>query len=414
MKKLMVLGCAALMVFAFALPAMAKVQVGGMITTDLYYWDASGENVAFPAIPSRGGTLQNGREEFQINLPNPLNRLNAKYTSDDGNIGGFIELRGGGPDSASANVIWNYGWIDWHFNPNFYLRIGRQTQAFAIHAPGQQVGRESGHLILVGFGNIHGGSARDSVRGYIKFTDNVRMEIQLMDPDNVNDEVIGGFTNTPGLTAGPFEENTLPRFDIALPMKFNGWTVEPAFTYLKQSYDQVVGGADDSLDCWGGSLFVGGGFGMFEFEGEITLGENLGDGNYVSGPGAAPAVRAIGYNNGAVPVGNNAFNDTEFVAFWLQGGFKFGAATLQLIYGYQNMQNDVNPLIPGDDVDITRQAFVVNLPIKVAKGFTVTPEVGYYDFDDSAQNGTVGGDGSPVPVDFGEVWVFGVQFQLVF
>ena len=68
----------------------------------------------------------------QMNLPLPLNRLNAKYTSDDGMIGGFIEVRGGGTNRGDTGVVWNYGWIDWRFNPNVYLRVGRQTQAFAI------------------------------------------------------------------------------------------------------------------------------------------------------------------------------------------------------------------------------------------------------------------------------------------
>jgi len=49
----------------------------------------------------------------------------------------------------------------------------------------------------------------------------------------------------------------------------------------------------------------------------------------------------------------------------------------------------------------------ISWPISVAKGFTIRPELMFYDYDDSAQI-----EGSQF--DRGSEWVLGVQAMLVF
>ena len=241
--------------------------------------------------------------EFAIGQP--WNRLNVQYISDDKKIGGMLELRTGGQkgggDSVNAtanptgenNFVWELAYIDWHFNPNFYLRVGRQTQTFAIYSPEQQMGHNHGHIVLAGFGNIHGGTSRDGIRAYIKFNDNVRMEIQALNPDTDGTAALPGSAGelTARYTAAAgdrvAEENTIPRFDLSVPIKFGNFAIEPSVSWAKSEYNGVVAGSDDSYDSWGAALGMKAGFGPFTLSGEVTYGENLGSHTYVGAGNAA-------------------------------------------------------------------------------------------------------------------------------
>jgi hypothetical protein len=415
MKKFFIVAVSALLCICLAGPAMAKVQMGGMITVDTYYINISDEFASGGVAP---GTVagSDSLNVTQMDLPLPLNRLNAKYTSDDGMIGGFIEVRGGGGQAAQT-TFWNYAWIDWRFNPNVYLRLGRQTQSFAIHAPKQAVGwnsRGGRHLILVGFGNIHGGSSRDSIRLYWKFNDMIRMEIQAMDPDSdpAGISAANGVVTGPGVAVvapGAVEEMSLPRFDLALPISVGNWVIEPSFTWLQTSYVNVPGGSDDDYQIYGAAIGVKGGIGPVIIGGEFTYGRNLGGANHAGSSNWQPSA----YVDGA---GNIRTEDTDGYAWWFHLGFKLGPATIYGIVANQSTDNDGNPGVAsisagGADAiewDIDRWAYGISVPISVAKGFTIQPEFMYYDYDSDAKIGGIQN------TDLGSQWVLGVQWQLTF
>jgi hypothetical protein len=324
-------------------------------------------------------------------------------------IGGFIELRGGGP-RATNNAIWNYGWIDWRFNPNVYLRIGRQTQAFAIMAPQVNLGfyADGGaHLVGLGTGNIHGGSARDSVRLYWKFNDMVRMELQAMDPDS---DPTGASVVTvqnpvaPGVTVTAVEENAIPRFDLALPITVGNFVIEPSFTWSQQKFDGVEATDDDSFDALAACVGIKAGFGPVVLGGEFTYGKNLGGANYVGSANWTPTA----YDSDA-DADLDKIEDTTGYAWWFHLGFKLGPATIYGIVGNNNTDNDGSP-VAGDaaEFDISSWMYGVSVPISVAKGFSIRPEFMYYDYDSSAQVAGVSG------VDRGNEWLLGLQFNLAF
>jgi hypothetical protein len=399
MKKFLIIALTAVFCLALAGPAMAKVSVSGMLTSDYYYLDQNEQRA--------GG---NGNTFTQFDLPRVFNRLTIKYASDDNAIRGLMELRGGevGGGTTTDPAYVNYAWIDWQLSPAAYLRFGRQTQAFSIMAPQQMVGFQSGHVVGIGYGNIHGGSSRDGVRLYYKFSDMARIEVQLLDPDNDGNEVIGGVTFQ-GITFPAFstqaggvrrEENVIPRFDVSLPLTFGNVVIEPSFTYLKQEYDEVAAGWDDSVDIWGLALGGRGAFGMFSFAAEINYGQNLGDGNYVGG---APA-NALAYT----PDGGSTWlvEDAKILAFWLQIGLKLGPSTVYGIYGQSKTEWD-NLASPGVTGEVTRKMYGISWPISVVKGFTIRPELMFYDLDDGARFGTS-------RVDFGDETLFGIQAMLVF
>lgn len=396
MKKFLVMMLAAGVCLAFAMPAAAKVTIQGMLTTDIYYLD---QDEHFGAT---GGLLPdngNGLEQTRIDMPPALERLTVKWANDDNTVRGYIQLRGGGRGGASVaggDVYFNYLWIDWQLSPTFYLRFGRQTQAFAIMAPQQFLGQNSGHIVGAGFGNVHGGSARDAVRAYIKLSDNVRLELQALDPDNDSAEVVSGFTPTPGGILR--EENTIPRFDVAVPITLGNVTIEPSGTYLTQDYDQVGANQDDSVDIWGLALGVKAGFGVFSFAGELTIGENLGVGNYAGGTNAVPSFFVSG--------GRTNVEDAQIMSWWGQVGIKLGPSTLYLVVGQNSVELD-NAGAVGAKTEIDRAMYGISWPIAVSKGLTLRPEAFVYDFDDGA---TVAG----TPQNLGEEKVVGLQVMLTF
>jgi hypothetical protein len=429
MKKLYVGIIAAICCVAFAVPALAEVKMGGMISAEQFYWDRSADRVnpQTKNIPQ----LRDDYSSVEFGMGQPWNRLNMQYISDDKKIGGMIEIRTGGQKSAGNspaasagvagnqenNFTWEFAYIDWHINPSFYLRIGRQTQTFAITSPDQQMGHNHGHIVMANFGNVHGGTSRDGIRAYIKFNDNVRMEVQLLNPDS--DGTTPEFATVPRPTAaqgGPggfaLEENVIPRIDLSLPIKFANVMLEPSFTWLKQEYDQVGPGSDDSYDIWGIALGGKVAFGPFSITGEITYGENLGLGGYVGGG----YYGARGIYTPTNAVGTTRFEDTEVLSWWVQLQFDFGPFALQGLVGYQSEENDGDPAVARDgaEFDVARWAYGFQVPINIAKNFKMVPQIWFYDYDDDAVLGTNTVANRPFNTDLGEEWMIGLFWQLTF
>lgn len=417
MKKLLVGVLAALCCLAITAPVIAETKVGGMITSDMYYWDRSKERI-LGGLLKNATTVQDDWATTRMVMPQAWNRLWVDYRSDDKNLAGYIQLRTGGQKGNSGGVAneniftWEYAWIDWHFNPNFYLRIGRQTQAFAIYTPDQNMGHVDGHIIGSGFGNIHGGTSRDAIRAYIKFNDNVRMEVQLQDPNteaDAQDEL--NLPRQTGLAGNALEANKVPRFDLAVPIKVGNFNIEPSFSYMKQNWDQVAAGSDDSFDIWGLALGAKAAFGPVTLSGEITYGENLGSGTYVGAGNGAP----ITYLN---TLGQTKIEDGKTLAWWFEFSFNFGPAAIQAIVGMDKGKNDGDPTIARDASEWSRSQWMYGfqVPIYVAKNFTVTPAIWFYDYDGSATVGGAAGSAgrAGIDTDFGSETMIGVQFALTF
>lgn len=433
MKKLFIGVVAAFICLAFVAPVLAEVKVGGMISSEQFYWKRSQERQAGGAASVQGPTGTAGfydtYKSVEFGMQAAFNRLNVQYISDDKKIGGFIELRGGSFNRGDATV-WNYAYMDWHLNPNFYFRVGRQTQSFSIMAPDQEAGGIAGTALLNNFGNIHGGSSRDAVRAYIKFTDNVRMEINVIHPDSDGTNTAPGSTGELRLAgANPVsaaatvalpaaagqndivrEENTIPRIDIALPIKFGNFTVEPAVTWSRSDYNNVAAGSDDNIDAWGASIGAKAGFGPLTIMGEVNYGENLGtQGAYVGTNGVA-----MTYVDAA---GNTRIEDGEELQAWLEVQFDFGPFAIQGMVGYATFENDGDPATARDaaEYDVERWAYGLAFPIKIAKNMTMKPSFFYFDYDGSATGGGAAGSAQrDFDTDLGTELVAGIWWQLVF
>jgi hypothetical protein len=409
MKKLLVIALAVVLCLAFTLPAAAKVRISGRITSD-FVWSNQDEENAAGGVEKGQPNAQGKISETSFTLPRPHNRLTARYSNDDESLIGVIELRGGtdGDDDLDDSGHWNYGYVMWRINPMWRLQIGQQSQTFAITAGGPGAGWQRYKRSATGFGNVHGGSTRTGFKVLTQFSDAVRMEVQLIDPDGEDQDL--NIPAEPAIGGNAIEENVIPRIDISLPIKLANFSIEPSFTWLVQEYDQVAAGNDDDFNIWGLCLGFRGGFGPLSLAGEITYGDNLGAGNYNNnGPNPGQPTTYVD-NNGFTKVA-----DSEVLAGWIDIGYKFGPASLVGFFGYNRVQNDGDPAVAkeaGDaaEIDRTNLAYGLRVPINVAKGWTITPEYTIYDYgtDEFDQNALGRNE------DFGKQSILGVRFMLRF
>jgi hypothetical protein len=275
MKKFIILVLAAFFCLAFTLPAMAKVTVGGRVALDWSYIDTNSEasttsivaGSPTQGVPLGSTTTSNGFKDMNFVVPWTLNRLNVKYTSDDGALSAFIEWRGGGSNDASSTAgFLNYSWITWQITPSNQITFGKQTTNFARFIPQQWVGTHVGTIVGVGFGNVHHGTARTGIKGYWRMSDMIGLVWGLYDADTVAPSAgIALATTAPGalLFGTTAQENQLPRIDLALPIRFSWGRLEPSVTWSRAEYDQFPAGAEDNYDMYGVSLGGTGSWGMF-------------------------------------------------------------------------------------------------------------------------------------------------------
>ena len=415
MKKLFIIGLAAIFCLAIAPVAMAKITMGGMITTDLYYMDQSSERVTANGRIQNAVSIADDFQELTIAVPQSNNRVIMRYKNDDNTLTGYIEMRGGGTNGGNA-IDYKYAWFDYKLNDTVHFRFGRQPQAFATYtAFAANMGFNDGFSLLANYGNFQVTDG-DSVKAYVKFNDMVRLEVQFEDPRGNEGTITdggAGDVNRSNPNVPITEQNTLPKIDVALPIAIGNITLEPAATYFSNEYDGKLG--DDNIDMWGFSLGAKAGFGPVTFWGEITYGENIGAHNWSGGGNAGPAFAAQARSIAVARImdtnadGINEVVDTEIVAGWIQMGINFGPATLLAAVGMEDIEND-GAAVANDEIDVTRYGYAVSLPIKVAKNFTVQPAVIYHDRGDSEQDGT----NNPLSVDYGDEILVGVQFSLKF
>jgi len=123
MKKLFAIVLAALMIAAFAAPAMAKVKVGGIVFLD-FYWNTIDGDTRNGGRRVGAQNSTNDWQQTQIEVPS-FSRLNATWTNED-NVGMFIELGiGGANGTEGVGLRHAVGW--WKPVPNFEIRAGHTT-----------------------------------------------------------------------------------------------------------------------------------------------------------------------------------------------------------------------------------------------------------------------------------------------
>ena len=417
MKKVLIMALGAVFCLAVELPAMAKVEVGGEVTLDWTYLSLSPETAQWYRRGEWAGTptTKGGFEEMKLTTVFGGNRLNARYTSDDGALVGFIELWGGESLGVYPDVMLWYAYIQWQITPTNRITFGLQTTNFARFYPDQWVGFPWSSVWGIGFGNVNHANTRRGIKGYWRISDMFGLVWGLWENKIVPPS--GGavfFVFPPGMAPPAWlfseAENKLPRIDLALPIRFPWGRIEPSVTWSRFEYDQVPWVGDDSYDIWGVSIGTDISFGMFSFGGEITWGENLGGGSYRGAEGARPAF----YVDSA---GNRWVADAEVISWFVDVGFKFGRNKINVMYGEIDYENDGNPSVPmASDpfyFKLTKSFYGISWRIDVAKGFIIRPELMFYDHGkDTIAYGRTFNYGRAF--NRGKMWLLGVQFKLTF
>jgi len=390
MKKLFIIGFAALLLVAFTAPAMAKVKIGGIVFVDAYYLDRDKNNDRTPLQP---GQVKHAYSATKIQVPN-ITRLYGRWTNED-NVGMYIELGLGetATSTSGTNVSLRhaYGW--WDISPAFQLMAGHTTTPFSPLNPSQLLGTRSGtlNIIGVGYGDFYSGRYVQ-VRGTWKFGKVARLEIAALDPNAAGNPNVPKHDEYAGITPNA----KLPRFDLSLPLTFGPVKIYPSYFFNYKTLEGTAPGADDDLYVWGGSLGLRFGAGPFSLSAEGQFGRNWANSQGLVGN--SPSASAMGAS-----LHNLDIQDAKCYNGWIDLAFKFGPATPHAIYGIQNGQGS-----GADKTNATTQMIGLSVPIDLAKGFRLRPEVMWY--FDGTNNKNSAGEG----VNNGAYAIYGVQFQITF
>jgi len=400
MKKIFIILTALLLLVVFTMPAIAKLKIGGIIFTDFYYLDRDKENSYW--WWSGNGDTSYGSTTLQ--LPN-ISRFYAKWTNED-NVGMYVEL-GLGQDggrlrnSRSDGVLLRkaYGW--WDISSDLQIMAGKSTTPFSPLNPSQLLGTRSGtyNIIGVGYGDFYSGRLIQ-VRGTYKFNKNIHLALALVDP-NGRADVIGSYGPWYGWDGWSYQSTTrVPRVDIALPITFGNFNIYPSVLYQSRTVDILrprYAGHEDTLVSYVGSLGFKTGYGLFGISAEMNYGKNWANTRGLIGvsPSAELAMATM-QEDGRI-------NDAETYSFWIDLSYEFGPVTPHLIYGQMATKNK----FWGDDIKAKSQMYGVSCPIQLAKGFSIRPEVMFYDDGDIKIAGEK-------DISTGKYAIYGLQFQITF
>jgi hypothetical protein len=308
--------------------------------------------------------------------------------------------------SNGLNLRHAYGW--WDVTPDFQIMAGKSTTPFSPLNPSQMIGTRSGtvNIIGAGYGNFYSGRFAQ-VRGTWKFGKVGRLAVALVDP-NGGSRIVTSFAKYfPWDAAGwDYQTNTkLPRIDIAVPLYFGPISIYPGFLWQERTVDNISGGtanpapaaADDSVTTYIGSLGIKGGFGGFSFAAEGNWGQNWGNTRALIGT-SAPTIFASAMLNS-----DGSTNDSTTYGYWFDLGYKFGPVNPHVIFGQLKTKAD----LLNTSVDTSSTVWGFSIPIDLAKGFRIRPELMWYD------DGEFQIAGSDL-VELGSYAIYGVQFQITF
>jgi hypothetical protein len=322
----------------------------------------------------------------------------------------YIEFGIGGASGASTVIVRHaYGW--WDISPMFQLMAGHSTTPFSPLNPSQLIGTQSGSLnsIGAGYGEFYSGRF-PQVRGTFNFGKAFQLAVALVDEN-------GGARFTDQYPAGTlptdFQTNAvLPRLDVGANIALGPVSLKPSVLFQKKTFDNVAAPGTpasmlgDTVNTWAGSLGIKFGMGPFMLEAEGQMGQNWGNTRNLIGnsPSATHAGITMYRANTA---SNYRTDDTQNYSYWIDLAFKFGPVTPHLIFGQQQSQGDDNPM------SYRTTMMGVSVPITLAKGFTVRPELMWYDDGDNntAYNATTATQSKS---NDGSYAIYGVQFQITF
>jgi hypothetical protein len=351
MKKLLTLVFAAAFVIAFTAPAYAALTTtGGTITfygnvrMDTFRVDNSKEF----AGGKRAAALNFDDVDTDWRFDQGGNsRFGARFTYGD--FRANVELRtsdtGGGIPGAHVRQWWG----SWNFGQGEILVGHTWSPLFLACGCGARLGGTA----TTGYGDMGGSLRQPMIRIRVKsFT------IGFLTP-NTRDETLHGHA------AGTMEQDTtLPKIEATYSFKFQPATITLFFGY--NSYEQTFLANNRSYDV--NSMIYGvkvsAAIQAFSFNGVLWRGEHPNDYGLIASLAFNPVYTAT----------NNDISDTDSVGWSFSGVYRINDM-FSIGAGYHAIKHKRQQQLALEEEDAD-DAYYVNLPIRVAKYFTVTPEVG--------------------------------------
>ena len=230
---------------------------------------------------------------------------------------------------------------------------------------------------------------------------------QLGEAPNASARIVNTFAKyypweLAGYTEGTdYQTNTkLPRIDIAVPLFFGPVSIYPGFLYQHRTVDAIAtvpAASDSSLDTYIGSLGVKAGFGGFTIAAEGNWGKNWANTQGLIGT-SAPAMFAAAMLNT-----DGSTSDTTTYGYWFDASYKFGPVEPHVMFGQMKSKAD----LLGWSIDTSSTFWGFSVPIDLAKGFRIRPELMWYDDGEFQLQGVD-------EVSLGSYAIYGVQFQVTF
>jgi hypothetical protein len=435
MKKLFIVAIAAVLCLSFALPAVAEVKISGMVWFDAYirssdeFADAGGVIATPPQT-----TLFNGQTDLQMNMPTPTNYVKFAYASAKADYGANISF-------SLGYINHNDNTLDLHANAdmwwipmaNMTVKIGMLNQVVGGLAPSINLAmneyyrnerwaqtngvgnaglstwnrrNDQGANVpsLITFGNLHT-SSRAGVEVDYKFTDMVTLKVAAYDPDDDGSTLRAGTVlwSTNGNTTADCEP-TIPRFDIAVPITFGNFYIQPKAGWLRNPFDNVMANQEDEFDSWVLGVDAKVTFGPLSLSGEYAFGENLGGTSFTTSSNSfAPSTYVDA-------TGARKFTTVEETMWWVEVSWAATPKiTLMANYGEFESQDDQNPANPADDRLFERGGWGIAMRYALKPNVFIVPAFERWTYGDDNKVGA-----GALRQNSGELDVYGLSFFMMF
>jgi len=362
MKKTIVIFAALALVFVFAGTTMAADWN--------FYGQARFETYSVSNSKEVTGTGYSDTDTWWDLQSNA--RLGANV--DAGDVKGRFEF---GTNQAGDNVYMRLLYGDWNFGAGT-LRVGQSYTPITSFTSNQVFNDDTG---LFNVGEVYAGR-----QGLIQLSIS-GFEIALIDP-----EVVAAPAGTPFSTD---TDTTLPKIEVAYKFSTDMFYVKPFAGY--NSYD-VVNATDNTKSIDSYIFGVNGGvtFGPAQIRVNAYMGQNLG----TYGSSDSPTIAGLPVYN----AGSGDFDDADELGGALVGIFTINdMLSLEAGVGYVSMERESNSIKEEEQT----MTYYVQLPITLADGVYIIPEVGMFDYGDYKVTGAT-------DVDQGDTTYVGAKWQINF
>jgi hypothetical protein len=356
MKKLIILAASFVLVASFAMTAAAadwNFYGSARVST---FWTTEDTNV----------DGEDDVDDFAQGLQGN-SRFGATVKVSD-------ELTGGFEYGTGVNLRKLYG--EWNFGSGSLL-VGQTYTPMNWFYSNQVYGSDND---LLAQGGLYGG--RQSML-QLKFGG---FKIALVDVSEKTWVDAGA-----GAIAAASTEASMPAIEASYALSFDPVTIKLAGGY--QTYEGTFGTLEEDVDSYVLAVGAKGNFGMVYVAGNVWMGQNPGNLIAVDTDASSDWAGGLAASDGVEVIDNDGYGYIFVVGAKINDMFSVEAG-----YGYIETEYDVDGV-----EDDAASSIYLQLPITLAPGVYVTPEIGMID-----------GDSDSFGVDESEVTYFGAKWQINF